>query len=124
MLDEEKDAEYRIPDIMLYQPENLNPNNKRVYDCLEKNLNRLLGDEVIEDYFSEFYDRDCHVMKRTRSLISEQLLPFLQYLREKADSYKLDVIFDSIECYDDDISQIMAKVKLEYDLQQKGVFEK
>ena len=113
MTNEAKDERFELS--LLYRPENLKPNDKRTYEYLEKSISCLLEEDTIENYFSDYYDKDGLIMHRTRSFIKDQLQPFLNYLREKAELCKLDVLFDMIEGYDEnDITRIKRKINAKY----------
>ena len=80
-----------------YSYKNLCPSDRRIYDELER-----LTDEVLSKEKLNAYLESAILGQHTRGIFSDILTPFLEYLKEQSEYFKVDMITDCIDGYEDE----------------------
>lgn len=100
------DMSYFTPDV--YSVDNLKDEDKRCVDEIEYVKERVLAEDTIDDFLSEYSNGG----KATGELMKELLVPFVEYLREEIEHCICDKIISAIEDYtDEELECLMAKSK-------------
>lgn len=77
-----------------YSLNNLNSNDKQLYDCLNSFIDEFLQDSQVVDYLA---NKDMGTVEK--ELAKERLAPFLNYLSEKARFHLAEWVISRIESY-------------------------
>ena len=79
-----------------YSYKSLNSLDRQIYDEIEKFTDEVLSKETLDEYLeSAVYGQS------TRGIFSDILVPFLEYLREQSEYFKVDLITDCIDGYEE-----------------------
>lgn len=90
----------------MYSVDNLKDEDKRRVDEIEYVKERVMSEEVIDDFLSEHSNGG----KTTVKLLKEMLIPFVEYLREETEHYICDIVIGSIEDYtEEELKYLMAR---------------
>lgn len=80
-----------------YSFENLNPSDRDIYDTLEQLCGEVLSEEQLKAYL------DANVNgQATKAIYADILNPFLEFLKEQAEYFKVDMIIGCIESYENE----------------------
>lgn len=100
------DMSYFTPDV--YSVDNLKDEDKRCVDEIEYVKERVLAEDTIDEFLSEYSNSG----KTTNEILKELLSPFVEYLREEIEHCICDKIISAIEDYtDEELECLMAKSK-------------
>ena len=75
-----------------YSIDNLKPDDRKCVETVSDFASSVLTDEKVDEYIS---NNICG--KTTQALYGEVLKPFMNFLREQADYFKVDLIIDRCE---------------------------
>ena len=99
--------DYFAPEI--YDKKFLKPEDQNVLEKMQDMRDRVLNDDVLEDYLSETVDSDMPVMC---SLVRETLSKFIEYLVLQSEYRFCDFIISCIEDYSEAMYQeLVTKAK-------------
>lgn len=99
--------DYFAPEI--YDKKFLKPEDQNILEKMQDMRDRVLNDDVLEDYLSETVDSDMPVMC---SLVRETLSKFIEYLVLQSEYRFCDFIISCIEDYPEAMYQeLVTKAK-------------